>query len=123
MGNHCSGDRGPKYEGAPDALVKLCNNPTAPKKAEVEALIKLGIDLRHQVGEGSFRFAGPAGRHVRCVGGRGGARAGLAAKYGRAALTCSTLTRHIIPKISYNTPLFTDSNAITCTLYILHVVL
>ena len=50
MGNLCSGDRGPKYEGAPDALVKLCDNPTAPNKAEVEALIKLGVDIRHQVG-------------------------------------------------------------------------
>ena len=50
MGNLCSGDRGPKYEGAPDALVKLCDNPRAPNKAEVEALIKLGVDIRHQVG-------------------------------------------------------------------------
>ena len=50
MGNLCSGDRGPKYEGAPDALVKLCENPRTPNKAEVEALIKLGVDIRHQVG-------------------------------------------------------------------------
>ena len=72
MGNVCSGDRGPKYEGAPDALVKLCDNPTAPNKAEVEALIKLGIDLRHQVGKGALGELAWPGRTYVAWEGEGG---------------------------------------------------
>ena len=95
MGNVCSGDRGPKYEGAPDALVKLCDNPTAPNKAEVEALIKLGIDLRHQVGKGALgELAWPAGRTLR---GRG--RGGTGRPGGEVGSSCSN---SFYPHPSYN---------------------